>query len=129
MAQLRQTKNQFEELGAQFLLVGMGSVEETAAFRRKLDISFPMISDPDRELYTIYQIGFMSMASIFTPNVVLRTATALAKGYGIGFPYGDVRQLSAVFVIETNGTISYCHYAKDSADHPTPKQILEFLSP
>lgn len=126
--QLHRSKSLFDDAGARIVLVGMGSVEETEAFKSKFDLSFPMVSDPDRELYNIFQIGFMSMASIFTPNMAMRTASALAKGHGVGIPHGDIRQLSAMFIIETNGIISYAQYAKDSADHPSPEQLLEQLA-
>jgi len=108
-------------------MVSMGSVDETAAFKNKFDLSFPMVSDPDRELYNSFQIGFMAVTSIFTPKMALRTASALAKGHGVGIPHGDVRQLSAVFIVETNGVISYSHYARDAADNPRPEQIMDHL--
>lgn len=126
--QLHRSKSRFTDAGSRILLVGMGAVEETAAFKNKFDLSFPMVSDPDRELYDIFQIGFMSMKSLFTPKMAMRTASALARGHGVGIPHGDIRQLSAVFIIETNGIISYAHYAKNSADHPSPEQLLEQLA-
>lgn len=128
MVQLHRSKVRFDDADARIVLVSMGSVEETAAFKRKFDLSFPMVSDPDRELYNIFQIGFMSISSILTPKMAMRTVSTLARGHGVGIPQGDIRQLSAVFIIETNGIISYAQYAKDSADHPSPEQILDQLT-
>jgi len=108
-------------------MVGMGTVEQTAAFKEKFDVPYAMASDPERKLYRKFQIGFMPLASIFYPRVIGRTLSALTRGHGVGIPYGDVRQLSAVFVIETDGTISYGHYARDSSDHPQPQAILDHL--
>ncbi len=124
---MRRNKSLFDRAGARVVLVGMGTVEQTAAFKRKFDIPYAMVSDPDRQLYRRYQIGFMPLASIFYPRVIVRSAAALAKGHGLGIPYGDVRQLSAVFVIETDGTISYDHYARDSSDHPPAREILDHV--
>jgi peroxiredoxin len=125
--QLRRNKNLFDRAGARVVMVGMGTVEQTAAFKRKFDIPYAMVSDPERKLYRKYQIGFMPLASIFSPRVMARTVSALAKGRGVGIPYGDVRQLSAVFVIEIDGTISYGHYAKDASDHPQAREILDHI--
>ncbi len=125
--QLRRNKNLFDRAGARVVMVGMGTVEQTAAFKRKFDIPYAMASDPERKLYRKFQIGFMPMASIFHPRVIARTVSALAKGHGVGIPYGDVRQLSAVFVIETDGTISYDHHAKAPSDHPPAQEILDHM--
>lgn len=125
--QLRRNKSLFDRAGARVVLVGMGTVEQTAAFKRKFDIPYAMVSDPERKLYRKYQIGFMPLVSIFYPRVITRTVSALAKGEGVGIPYGDVRQLSAVFVIEIDGTITYGHYAKDASDHPQVQEILNHM--
>ena len=124
---MRRNKSLFDRAGARVVLVGMGTVEQTAAFKRKFRIPYAMVSDPKRRLYRKYQIGFMPLASIFYPRVIARSVSALANGHGVGIPYGDVRQLSAVFVIETDGTISFGHYAKDSSDHPQTREILEHM--
>ena len=125
---MRRNRGLFDRAGARVVMVGMGTVEQTAAFKQKFDIPYAMASDPERKLYRKFQIGFMPLASIFYPRVIGRTVSALARGHGIGIPYGDVRQLSAVFVIETDGTISYDHYAKNSADHPKAREILDHMA-
>ncbi len=125
--QLRRNRSLFDRAGARVVMVGMGTVAQTAAFKQKFDIPYAMASDPERKLYRKFQIGFMPMASIFYPRVIGRTVSALARGHGVGIPYGDVRQLSAVFVIETDGTISYGHYARDSSDHPQTEDILDHI--
>ena len=124
---MRRSRILFDRAGARVVMVGMGTVEQTAAFKRKFDIPYVLASDPERKLYRKFQIGFMPLASIFYPRVIGRTVSALARGHGIGIPYGDVRQLSAVFVIETDGIISYGHYARDSSDHPQAQEILDHI--
>jgi len=124
---LRRNRSLFDRAGARVVMVGMGTVEQTAAFKQKFNIPYAMASDPERKLYRKFQIGFMPMASVFYPRVIGRSLSALVKGHGVGIPYGDVRQLSAVFVIETDGTISYGHYAKDSSDHPQAQEILDHM--
>jgi len=125
---LRQNKSGFDAAGAQIMLVGMGSVEETADFRRKFDLPFPMVSDPQRRLYHAFHLEMMSMTSVFSPHMVMRTASALTRGHGVGLPHGDVRQLSAVFIIDQGGTILHRHLGKDPSDHPRPEEILGYLS-
>jgi peroxiredoxin len=51
VAQLRQKTSQFAQAGSRVVLVGMGTPEESAAFIKNAGVSFPMISDPKRQLY------------------------------------------------------------------------------
>ena len=124
---MRRTKHRFDEADAQILLVGMGTPEQTTAFKEKFDLSLPMVSDPRRELYNALNIGFMSLASTFSPTLAARAASALFRGHGVGIPHGDIRQLPAVFIIDTNGMITHKHIGKDASDHPEPQDILEAL--
>ena len=124
---MRQFEEAFAQADAQIVLVAMGKVEQTASFKQQLRLPFPMASDPERKLYQTYKIGFMTIASALSPTVALKMISAVAKGHGIGFPYGDIRQLPAAFIINTDGTILYSHYGKNPADHPAPEDILNAL--
>ena len=124
---MRRNKHRFDEADAQVVLVGMGTPEQTTAFKEKFDLSFPMLSDPRRELYDTLKIGFMSLTSAFSPTVATRAVTALFKGHSVGIPHGDIRQLPAVFVIDTSGRITHSHIGRNPSDHPGPEEILKVL--
>jgi peroxiredoxin len=124
VAQLRRTKNHFDEAGFQVMLVGMGTTEETAAFKEKFNVPFPMVSDPEQRLYKEFELGRMSLLDALKPGVVLKGVSALLKGHGVGLPIGDIRQLPGVFIVTTNGKIAYGHSADNPADHPDPQDIL-----
>ncbi len=127
MAQLRQKKQQFERLGAQVVLVGMGTPEESAAFEMKFAIPFPLISDPKRSLYQAFGLKQVSLPGLLSPTVAIKGMLALARGHTLGVPIGDIRQLPGVFIINTNGQIVYRHIAGDPSDHPDPDSILAAL--
>ena len=124
---MRRAKGRFEEAGVQVVIVGMGSEVETEAFKRKFDVPYPMVCDPEKRIYQAFDIGRMSLLEALKPGIALRGVTAMAKGHGIGLPQGDVRQLPGVFVIGRDGKILYSHYARDAADHPSPQEILGHL--
>jgi len=66
LAQLRQVKNEFDDKGAQILLVGIGSEKETETYRKTYAPEFPMVYDPERGLYRAFQLqqtSLMKMAS------------------------------------------------------------------
>lgn len=127
MAQLRQKKQYFDRAGAQVVLVGMGTPEESAAFEMKFDIPFPLISDPKRRLYRTFGLRMVSALGLLSPSVAVKGILAITKGHTVGIPIGDVRQLPGVFIIDTDGRIVYSHFARDPSDHPDPDAILEAL--
>lgn len=108
------------------MLVGMGTTEETTAFKQKFNVPFPMVSDPEQRLYKEFELGRMSLFDALKPGVALKGISALVKGHGVGMPIGDIRQLPGVFIIATDGKIAYVHYADNMADHPDPQDILRF---
>ena len=128
MAQLRREKKSFDRLGADVVLVGLGSIEQTAAFKERFDVPFPMIADPEKRLFEAFRLKQASAVALLSAKMVFRGVTAMAKGHGIGVPQGDVRQLPGVFIIGTDGRILFSHHASGPADHPLPDVLLDVLS-
>jgi peroxiredoxin len=124
---LRRAEKRFEAAGARVVLAGLGSVEEAAAFKKKLKLPFPLIADPEKKLYTAFDLKRMSPLGLLSPALALRAVSALAAGHGVGRPSGDVLQLPGVFIITTAGRIGFSRYAAHPADHPPPGALLAAL--
>lgn len=124
---MRLKKQDFDQTGAQVMLVGMGTPEESSAFEMKFDIPFPLISDPKRQLYRAFGLKKISTLELLSPTVAFKGILAMTKGHTIGIPIGDVRQLPGVFIINTDGRVVYSYFARDPSDHPDPDTILEAL--
>ncbi len=124
---MRREKDAFDRLGAAVVLVGLGSVEQTAAFKERFDVPFPMIADPEKQLFEAFRLKQASAGSLLSAKMVFRGVTAMAKGHGIGVPKGDVLQLPGVFIIDTDGRILFSHHASGPADHPPPEKLLAAL--
>ncbi len=125
---MRQKARQFSELGAQVVLVGLGTVAETADFKTQFNVPFPMIADPRRQLYTAFELKRATTASLLSLGTAVKGISAMVRGHGIGIPKGDVHQLPGVFIIDTEGRIQFSHYAKGPADHPDPDALLAMLA-
>ena len=110
------------------VLVGLGSVEETAAFKERFDVPFPMIADPEKRLFEAFRLKQASAGALLSAKTLFRGVTALAKGHGIGVPQGNMRQLPGVFIIDTDGRILFSHHASGPADHPHPEILLAALA-
>lgn len=122
--QLHNARKQFEEKGFQVVLVGLGTAEQAEAFRAEYSLSFPVICDPQKELYRQYGLGRAGVSSLASPAVLLRGIRAMSRGYGPGIPRGDVMQMPGVFLINTEGNILYSYFAKDASDHPPVDTLL-----
>ena len=98
---MRRNKNSFAKAGAQVVLVGMGTLSESAEFAAKFNVPFSIVSDPEKKLYRKFELKQMSTLGFFSPSVALKGIAAIVGGHGIGMPQGDVRQLPGVFIINT----------------------------
>jgi peroxiredoxin len=127
VAQLRRHADQFQRVGANVVLVGLGNPEETADFKARFDVPFPMIADPQKRLFAAFQLKQASTGSLLSLGMAAKGLSAMAKGHRIGIPRGDVRQLPGVFIIDTDGRIRFSHYSKDPSDHPDPEDLLAYF--
>ena len=124
---MRREKDEFDRLGAAVVLVGLGNVEQTAAFKERFDVPFPIIADPEKRLFEAFRLKQASAGALLSAKTLLRGVTAMAKGHGIGVPQGNMRQLPGVFIIDTDGRILFSHHASGPADHPHPEILLAVL--
>jgi alkyl hydroperoxide reductase subunit AhpC len=128
VAQLRQAKSRFDNIGAQIILVGMGDREQTEIFRRTFAPEFSIVCDPERRLYQAFGLKRAGLFQMASPSMFVKGMKALGSGVGMGLPQGDVLQLSGVFIIDTQGTVRFTYHAANPADHPTPEELLSALS-
>jgi peroxiredoxin len=127
VAQLRQAKERFDNAGVKVVIVGLGTPEQSEEFRKRFQVPYKIISDPEKNLYRAFGLKQMSPMGFLSPSMIIKGFSTMAKGHGMGVPEGDVRQLPGVFVINTDGQIEFSHYAEDPADHPDPDTIIEIL--
>jgi len=124
---LRQYKDQFDAAGARVLLVGMGTVDQTAAFIQQLAVPFAMASDPQRRVYKAFALKRLSPLGFLSPTLAVKGLAAMSKGHALGLPQGDIRQLAGVFIIDRQGVIIFHHEGRDPSDHPEASALVEFL--
>jgi peroxiredoxin len=123
VVQLHRAEKQFEEIGFQVVLVGLGTPEQSEKFRNEFSLSFPIICDPKKDLYRTYGLGRGSFSNLASPGILLRGLRTLSRGHAPGIPRGDVFQLPGSFLIDTEGTIRFAHYSKNASDY-TPVATL-----
>ena len=123
---MRSEYAKFQETGGEVLVVTMGTVAQTAAFRKRHELPFRCLADPDRRAYEAYEVDRGSLAQIAGPAIWAAGARAAFK-HGVGIPSQDTRQLQGAFIIDKSGVVRYRHSPAHSAHNPTNAELLAVL--
>ena len=63
---MRQKKDRFKRLGARVVLVGLGTPQETAAFKDQFKVPFAMIADPQKRLFRAFHLKQASLGGLLS---------------------------------------------------------------
>ena len=126
MVDVRSDYAKFQDAGGEVLVVTMGTAAQAAAFRKRHDLPFRCLADPDRKAYQAYEVERGSLMQVAGPAVWSAGAKAFFK-HGVGIPQQDTKQLQGAFIIDTLGVIRYRHSPAHAAQNPTNEELLAVL--
>ncbi len=106
----------------------MGTPAEASAFCKQAQLPFTCLSDPSRASYRAFGLRRGSLNDVIGPVAVLAGLRAATKGHFVGRPVNDVYQLGGIFLIGTDGSISYARYPRHSGDNPPAGEIRRLLA-
>lgn len=124
------SKNYNEIVGedGQIVVVLQSSAENLKKLITKDTFPFPIICDPQQELYKQFGINkAASMAKMMDVKSVAKVVKATAKGIKHGEYEGEELQLPAFFIVDKNLEIIHCHYGKSIGDVPTNEELKTLL--
>ena len=121
---LHNAREEFREAGFNLVLAGLGTPAQAEQFRDEFSLSFPIICDPQKKLYRMYDLKGGIVADVASLSVLLKGLRTMSLGYRPGIPRGDVMQLPGVFLIDRDGNIRYSYFSKDSSDNPPVKTLI-----
>lgn len=130
---LAQLHEQFKAKGVQVFVVMQSDPAIVREELKDAGIPFDIVCDPDMAIYKQFEIPCAADKAELAgaPEMLARLQTKAAAAGACGFVHGayegDEMQLPAVWVVEADGTLSYCKYAEAVADIPTPAELLEIL--
>ncbi len=126
IAELAPYGDRIRSLGAELVVIGHGTLEETRAFRDEHQLPFALFTDPGREAYCA--LGMQrGRRAILSPRVAARAATALWRGFRQTHIAGDPLQQGGVVVVRRGGEEIYRFISRDAGDHPPAPDILKAL--
>ena len=109
------------------VFVTLGTQEQTEAFRKKMNSPHRFICDPEKKLHAHFNLNPGGLAEFINPHVIGRVIVSMLHGYLNGLPQGDPKQLPGVFIIQTNGEVTWEHRSRDIADTPRGGDIRSQL--
>lgn len=130
LTQARELTARFDEveaLGAQMILIGIGTPIQGFTFRNRARSRFPVMATQDHTLYRT--MGLASRHRLFDP---IRNAKAFITAVQAGvYPYqrtGDPSRLGGVFVVEQGGRqVIWDHRARCAADLASADDVVAAL--
>jgi peroxiredoxin len=126
VAQLRDASGEFEAAGGTVAIVTMGTVEQTRLFREQQRLAYSCLADPNQDLYRAFDVPRGNWLQVAGPAVWGPGLKAVIRS-GLGKAQGDLQQLNAEFVIDTDGRIQWAHLPRTSSEQSEMGPLLECI--
>ena len=126
VAQLRDINPQIEEAGAELTVIGNGNKKQAAAFAKKRDLNFRLLTDPGLRSYKAADLK-RSVTSTFRPSLISNGARAMKAGFRQGTVQGDAFQQGGAFVVAKGGELLYEQRSDVAGDHVEMDALLGAL--
>jgi peroxiredoxin len=130
--QLHKLRDDFEEAGVRLVVIGHGTPEMAAAFRRAQGVDLPVLADPDRRIYDTIGAKVATLDELIGPKQILaglRAAISSRVRQGSiavhqGRIIGHAAQLGGVLVVAPDGSVRYAHLSDNASDYPPAREVL-----
>jgi peroxiredoxin len=129
---IHRVRHGFEEADVELAVIGHGSPEHAADFRRQQNVDLPLLVDPDRRVYELAGAKVATLQELIGPRQILRglRATIMSRlrqgsiAVHQGRILGHAAQLGGVLVIAPDGTVRYAYLSEESGDNPPAREVL-----
>lgn len=125
MSELLEHHREFEKAGIQLIGVFQSPAENIEKYVGKQGIPFPIIPDPELELYATYGVH-ARLAGMFYPRVIGRALRAMAKGFFSLHMDGPKAMVPADFLVDPEGVVWKAYYGSAVSDHIPFDEVREF---
>ena len=124
---MRQRYGEIQDQGADVVAISFEPRDRLFQLTRQLQLPFPILSDPERDVYSAYSLAQGSWLKIFSPKTVWTYVKHFARGRRYQHAASDWKQLGGDFVIGEDGTVLYEHRGQTPSDRPTVASLIEKL--
>ncbi len=112
--------------GTRFVLITFTDQIHLERYHRRVDLPFPVLTDPERHTYRAYSLGRATRRRVWSPAVLRRYAQLFRQGErDLQRPTEDILQLGGDFVVAGDGTLAYAFRSEGPDDRPTVDSLIE----
>lgn len=122
-----QKSDYFEKNSVQLIGLFASSKEEIMEYAGQQHLSFPIIPDPEENIYRKYGVQKSKWAKLKSLRRVKTIIEFTGKGFLSPKAMIEPPLLPADFLINENGIIDYAYYGKDMGDHLDYKTIDKWI--
>ncbi|MGE5235400.1 MAG: redoxin domain-containing protein [Acidobacteriota bacterium] len=123
--ELNRIRDRLTDADARLILIGQGTPEDAARFRRHLGIELQILTDADRVTYLWAGTKLATLDELIGPLVVGRGLVRMARQrVFIGRNTADEAQLGGSIVVSPGGRVSFAHISRDASDVASPAELL-----
>ncbi len=122
-------RDRLPEFGdAHIAAVTFADAERLPPHRAHLDLPFPLLADPKRQVYGQFGLGRGSFRQIWNPGTLTLYAKLLRRGRTPRRPAQDTRQLGGDFVIDRQGRLAAGFWPASPDDRPSVDALVAAVS-
>ena len=124
---MRQRYGDIEAKGAEVVAIFFEPRNRLFQLTRQLQLPYPVLSDPERDVYAAYSLAQGNLLKIFSPKTVWTYVKHFARGRRYENAASDWKQLGGDFILGEDGTVLYEHRGQTPADRPTVASLISKL--
>jgi peroxiredoxin len=125
--QLHRARAELDRAG-EVVLIGQLTPRHAAHFRRRAELTWPVLADEDRATYGAAGAKVATANELLGPKVVAKGVQASRRsGVVQARTIGQAAQLGGVLVVAPDGDVAWSHMSEDASDNASPQEILSAL--
>ncbi len=125
--QLHRARAELDRAG-EVVLIGQLTPRHAAHFRRRAELTWPVLADEDRASYTAAGAKVATANELFGPKVVAKGVQASRRSQVIQTrTIGHAAQLGGVLVVRPDGSVAWSHMSEDASDNASAQEIVSAL--
>jgi peroxiredoxin len=124
---LRQQYAEIQAKGAEVVGISFEPRDRLFQLTRQLQLPFPILSDPERDVYLAYSLTQGSLLRIFSPKTIWTYIKHFAKLQKFEHAASDWRQLGGDFILDEQGTVLYEFQGQTPSDRPSVATLISEL--
>jgi len=124
---LRQRHGEIQSKGAEVVAISFEPRDRLFQLTRQLQLPYPILSDPERDVYLAYGLSQGAWAKVFSLKTIWTYVKHFARGRRYQHAASDWRQLGGDFILDEDGIVIFEHRGQTPVDRPTVASLIAEL--